>query len=326
MNPESEPVSRNPSVTTSTTAWWETPADVAVVGIASSGDELVGEAVQALGLEAAPGSTVRFPSPDGVAAEVVVAVRIGAERTAEALHVAAIAGLREARNARTVVLSFGSLDEVQIRAVAEAVCLAGYRFDRFRSTPPPAPTEAVVLCTGAAAIPEAAMPVARARTAADGVRQAKDWVNAPPQALTPELFAAEIAAQAPDGVDVEIWDEERLLAEGCAGTLAAGAGSVHPPRMVRLDYQPTDAAGHLVLVGKGVTFDSGGLSLKDMPAMKHMKFDMAGAAAVVAAVAVIARLEVPIRVTVFAPLAENPPQWLRDSTRRRRPVPQWQDR
>ncbi|MDR1833244.1 MAG: leucyl aminopeptidase [Propionibacteriaceae bacterium] len=140
---------------------------------------------------------------------------------------------------------------------------------------------------------------------------ARDWVNTPANALYPESFAENIAAHAKaSDVDFEIWDERRLAEEGFGGILSVGQGSARPPRLVRLTWEPegwTAEAGHIAFVGKGITFDSGGLDLKPPDAMYTMKYDMAGAAAVMAAVLALADLGVSVKVSGWAALAENMP-------------------
>src|SRR5690606_36773553 len=129
---------------------------------------------------------------------------------------------------------------------------------------------------------------------------ARDWVNTPPADLRPPAFAVAIKAAAPTGVRVTIWDEKKLARENCGGILGVGAGSQAPPRLVRLSYAPEGAKTDLALVGSGITFGSGGLSLKPGASMMTMKRDMGGAAAIVAVTTAIARLGLPIRVTAFA--------------------------
>jgi len=140
------------------------------------------------------------------------------------------------------------------------------------------------------------------------VRLARDLANTPSFEKAPEWMAercVEIAGTA--GLEVDVWDEGRLAAEGFGGILAVGAGSVRPPRLVRLDYTPADATRHVVLIGKGITFDSGGLSLKPADGMVAMKTDMSGGAAVIAAMSALRELGVRARVTALVPLAENMP-------------------
>jgi leucyl aminopeptidase len=148
----------------------------------------------------------------------------------------------------------------------------------------------------------------RARVVTAAVRRARDWINTPPADLTPEVFADQItAAAAAVGVEVEVLDEVALAHAGYGGIIGVGRGSANPPRLVRLAYRATQAPRHLAVVGKGITFDSGGLSLKPAEGMIGMKTDMSGAAAAVAAVLAAAELQLPIAMTVYAALAENMP-------------------
>lgn len=152
--------------------------------------------------------------------------------------------------------------------------------------------------------------VARGTTLADGVNLARRLVNASPDHLYPESFAEEAAAIAGrTGLEIEIWDEDRLRRERCEAILAVARGSIRPPRLVLLRYRgrPRASGDHpdLALVGKGVTFDSGGLSLKPSEAMMGMKMDMAGGASVLGAIATIAALKLPIDVAAGIGLVEN---------------------
>ena len=109
------------------------------------------------------------------------------------------------------------------------------------------------------------------------------------------------------GVKVEVLDEKALAKGGYGGILGVGQGSANPPRLVRISYTPKKPVTHLAFVGKGITFDSGGLSLKTASGMVSMKADMAGAAAVIGATVAIARLGLPVQVTTYAAMAENMP-------------------
>jgi leucyl aminopeptidase len=152
--------------------------------------------------------------------------------------------------------------------------------------------------------------VARGGIIADGVNLARRLVNASPDHMYPESFAEEAAAVAGrTGLEIEIWDEDRLRRERCAALLAVARGSARPPRLVLLRYRgrPRQSGDHpdLALVGKGVTFDSGGLSLKPSDSMMGMKMDMSGGASVLAAIATIAALKLPIDVVAAVGLVEN---------------------
>lgn len=160
-----------------------------------------------------------------------------------------------------------------------------------------------------------AQAVQAGATISAGVNLARRLVNTPPDDLYPQSFAEEAAAVAVrTGMEIEIWDEERLLRERCQAILAVGRGSSRPPRLVILRYRgpartasasPRTDVPDLALVGKGVTFDSGGLSLKPSDSMLTMKCDMAGGAAVLAATATIAALELPVHVVAAIGLVEN---------------------
>ncbi|WP_103062803.1 leucyl aminopeptidase [Actinomyces qiguomingii] len=166
---------------------------------------------------------------------------------------------------------------------------------------------------------DATAPIlARARVLAQAVAMARDLVNDPPAKLTPAAFADRARRAAEDAdrarkdgrLKVEVYDDERLATEGFGGIVGVGQGSVHPPRLVRLEWSPRTRGGraaHVALVGKGITFDSGGISLKPPASMPAMKSDMAGAAVVLTATLAAARLGLPVRVTAWLALAENLP-------------------
>ena len=145
-------------------------------------------------------------------------------------------------------------------------------------------------------------------TTSAAVDLAREWVNLPGNALVPESFAELVRPVAKNAkLAIEVWDDKALERDGFGGIVAVGSGSTRKPRLVKLSYAPRGAKFHLALVGKGITFDAGGLNLKPGDSMYTMKSDMAGAAAVIAATAAIAELGLRIRVTTFAALAENLP-------------------
>ncbi|MEV4806593.1 leucyl aminopeptidase [Nonomuraea sp. NPDC049421] len=147
--------------------------------------------------------------------------------------------------------------------------------------------------------------VRRAETVARAVAFARDLANTPSSVKNP-AWLAEQAQES--GVPVEVWDEERLKADGFGGILAVGQGSASPPRLIKLTYTPDEPVErHVVLVGKGITFDSGGLSLKPTDNMKTQKTDMAGGAVVIAVLKALAELKAPVRVTGLVAAAENMP-------------------
>ena len=150
--------------------------------------------------------------------------------------------------------------------------------------------------------------VSRYSLVSDAVNQARDIVNEPGSVATPEYLAetARDIAKASD-LDIKVWDEKRLQKEGFNGLLQVGRGSAYPPRLIRLAYRTRKAKGHLAFVGKGITFDTGGISIKPADKMYEMKGDMSGGAAVLYAMKAIGKLKPEVNVTGIVPTAENFP-------------------
>lgn len=138
------------------------------------------------------------------------------------------------------------------------------------------------------------------------VNAARDLLSEPPNVMNPPVLAREFQKLGrQSGLKVTVWDEKRLLKERCGGTYGVGVGAKAKPRMVIAEYNPRGAKKHLCLVGKGVTYDTGGYGLKPAASQIGMKYDMGGAAMMFGAACAISRLKVPIRITVITPLAEN---------------------
>ena len=200
-------------------------------------------------------------------------------------------------------------------AIAEGAALAAYRFDDYKSTPRPSAVDGLLVVDPTQGSSALADGIARGMRTAAAVAFARDLINTPAGDLAPaqlaERFVAEMAGTA--RTSVEVWDEERIAAERLGGLLGVSRGSLEPPRLVRATYEPAEPVSiggttpHVVLVGKGITFDSGGLSLKTAEGMSTMKTDMSGAAIVMAALSACADLGVRIKVTAIAPIAENMP-------------------
>jgi leucyl aminopeptidase len=274
------------------------------------------DVVAALGVDAAavlaarkakgePGEVVEIPvARDGV--DVVLLVGVGDGGPA-AMRKAAAALVRRSGSATGVVATVADgLAPDAVAAAAEAATLAGFSFKQ-RSEPSDKPPLAVRLVGSA----EAEGAVAEAVAIAEATCLARELAATPSLEKTPQWMVDRIRALAADAaLDVTVWDEKRLEAEGFGGISAVGRGSARPPRLVQLDYVPRGAprgasGGRIVLIGKGITFDSGGLSLKPLDNMKLMKTDMSGAAAVVATMSALKRLGVRRQVTALVPLAEN---------------------
>ena len=221
---------------------------------------------------------------------------------------AAVRALLAGRRARgtgdmRIALALPARDAAEIGAVALGGLLGGYAFRRYRTEPAPS-ADLTVLAHASDAAPAAQ----RAQVLADAVSLVRDLVNTGPSDLVPAMFAARAEQVAADGgLAITVLDEQALAEGGYGGILGVGQGSVNPPRLVRLEHAPEGAARSLVLAGKGITFDSGGLSLKPAKSMESMKSDMSGAAAVLGAMQAIAALALPVRVVGYLSIAENMP-------------------
>lgn len=205
-----------------------------------------------------------------------------------------------------VTVSLDLVEPEVVKGAAEGALLAAHRSARLARDAATPPCSAVTIV--APVRRETKDAVAAASAVAAAVCQAREWVNLPPNLLYPETFAdltREVGKEA--RLDVEVLDERALEKGGYGGHLAVGGGSQRPPRLVRATWAPRGATFHLALVGKGITFDSGGLDIKPADGMLTMKCDMAGAAAVIAAVRAIAELKLKVKVTAWAALAENMP-------------------
>ncbi|MFL6128187.1 MAG: leucyl aminopeptidase, partial [Mycobacteriales bacterium] len=196
-----------------------------------------------------------------------------------------------------------------VAAAAEGALLGAYAFTAYRSDGDSTKTAPPALVTLLVPDPDAdglAAAAHRAGVLAGAVALARDLVNTPPNDLPPAEFARRAAEAArAAGLEVEVLDEEALGAAGFGGLLGVGGGSARPPRLVRIRH--AGSGPKVALVGKGITFDSGGISIKPAAGMEQMKADMAGAAAVVAAMTAVAALDLPLEVVATVPMAENLP-------------------
>lgn len=300
-----------PEVSVSTSMPNTVRADALVLGIRTDEDKGdLAEVLDLVGFTGEEGQTLAFPSGGLVEAPMVVAVSLPAEPAPEDLRRAAARGVRAVDSSSTVAVALHPADAGDVVAIAEGVRLGTYRYDAYKSTKASkdkSSVSSVVIVSPLAQQGDVQEAVTQSTTLVEAVNIARDWVNTPPGDLRPPAFAEAISAHARDHVTVSVWDEKRLTQERCGGILGVGRGSDAPPRLVTLTYDPPGATTHLALVGKGITFDSGGLSIKPGASMQTMKMDMAGAAAVAAATVAIARLGLPIRVTTFVCIAENMP-------------------
>lgn len=296
------------------------PADALVVATAIVDGSVVilgdvPDAVRAIAAHAKPlgltgklDEVVRVPAPAGVEAAVLVLAGVGAGvPDAEALRRAAGASTRALGGGRTV-LALPADDEAAVAAVAEGALLGAYAFDRYRSSDEVARPTVLELFSPAARTRAAKEAIDRAAIVAEAINATRDLVNAAPNDLYPAAFAdiAKAAAKG-TGVKVTVLDEKALLAGGYGGIMGVGQGSTRGPRLVKVAYTPSRPAARVALVGKGITFDTGGISIKPAKGMEAMKSDMAGAAAVLGTVIAAARLGGDVAVTGYLCLAENMP-------------------
>ena len=270
----------------------------------------------ALGFDASEAATIRLTAPvDGAApGRSVLVVGLGpADRVAsETLRRAAGAAVRAAGDVvalatdlATVPLAVTAPGTDPVVAVAEGLLLGDYRFDAYRSKPAPRRL-ARALLTGLSDARAAEQSLVRARIGADATMWVRDLVNTPPKDKRPPLLAdTVVSGVAAQDITVRVLDERELEEGGYGGILGVGGGSSMKPRLVELRWQPQGATRHVALVGKGITFDTGGYSLKPTSGQETMKMDMAGAATAAAVVRAAAQLELPIAVTAVLTLAEN---------------------
>jgi leucyl aminopeptidase len=296
----------------------EVEADVLVLGVraaeggtaellAGGAGSLPGVDPVALGVGGAAGDLARIPGGGSVRAATVALVGVGRTVDADALRAAAATAVRRLAGTAHVALALPVEADGALAAVLEGAALGAYAYTEYRERTKAAQKAPVARVTvvGAAA-DEAA--VRRASVLAASVALVKDLVNAPPNDLPPAALAERAVRAAEEaGATSRVWDEAALAEGGFGGILGVGAGSVRPPRLVRVGWAPEGAATTVALVGKGITFDSGGLSLKPAASMVGMKYDMTGAATVLAAVVAAARLQLPIGVTAWLCIAENLP-------------------
>jgi len=270
-----------------------------------------------LGVTGKAGETAKIPTGGVIGSPLLVLVGLGpADKVSPSVvRRAAGAAARAVSNAATVGLALPADSPELIRAVVEGHLLGSYTFGRYKKDTATKPDEApeVVVLSALARQKDAVAAFERAQVLAAATMRVRDWVNTPANDLNPVTFVDEIVAMrdavtAPKGapsIGIEVWDEQRLATEQCGGILAVGSGSATPPRLVKLTWEPEGATKHVALVGKGITYDTGGYWIKPSSSMATMKEDMAGAATVLSALVAIAQLGLPVRVTAWAPLAEN---------------------
>lgn len=275
--------------------------------------EVGSELLELSGFEAKPGEVLVVPGPTGT----TVIVGVGpAEKVNELiLRKAAAAVIRSSWKQPSVALCL--LDAVPeghdrlaaAKALVEGAGLATYRYTQQKTNPTPCKISEVTLISDEDDPAAFGSAVGLASKVVEAVCLARDLVNEPPSSMTP-VRMAEVATEVGGrgGLQVEVIDEQMAMELGLGGLLGVSQGSDHPPRLVKMTYEPSgESKGSVALVGKGITFDSGGISLKPADSMMTMKSDMAGAAAVLATMSVLGTLKPSMRVTGYLAIAENMP-------------------
>ncbi len=282
----------------------------------------LGELLALAGATGKAEETVKLPTRTSITAPLLLAVGLGPDPTtrpadgtagapdlAEQVRRAAGAAMRALLSSATHVAT--TLSTLDLAAAVEGVVLGAYSFTDYKAAPDaPARTIGFLTDSGERGEVDEAVraTMAEAAITARAVCAARDLVNTPPNDLYPDAFARRARELAEVvGVQVEVLDEQALADAGYGGVLGVGGGSSRPPRLVRLHYRPAGATRKVALVGKGITFDTGGISIKPAANMDHMTSDMSGAAGVVAATCLAAELGLAVEIVATVPMAENMP-------------------
>ena len=253
------------------------------------------------------GQVVVVPGSVDSAFETYAFVGLGDEADSETVRQAAGWLARSVSRIDQISTTFQMVDvDGAARAFAEGFLLALYRFDKYRSEPQPPKVEIVSFVGEDVAEAKAAADAAR--PAVFGATLTRDLINEPANAKSPETLAGVAAGIAEaHSLRIRVYEPDEFAAERFGALAGVAAGAHNPARMVELWYEPENSTAFLALVGKGIVFDSGGLSLKPAASMEDMKTDMSGAAVVFGAIQAIAELGLPIKVLAITPITENMP-------------------
>ncbi|MCJ1715456.1 leucyl aminopeptidase [Curtobacterium sp. VKM Ac-2922] len=311
-----------PTLSTDSSSPSAISADVLVVGVRPGADgapatlatpatgdlgALDGLDLAAIGATGAKDQLVRIPATD-LAAGSIALIGLGSGTDAAAVRSAAGSAVRQLPQVASIALALPTDSAELVDAALEGAALGAYAFTRHKGTGTTTPARGSQAVTVLAPSSVAADATVRPAVVADAAALVRDLVNTAAGDLGPAdvaSVATDLAADLP--LTVEVLDETALAEQGFGGILGVGVGSVRPPRLVVVRYAPESATKHLALVGKGITFDSGGLSLKPAAGMLGMKTDMTGAATVLATTVAAARLGLDVKVTAWLCLAENMP-------------------
>ena len=261
--------------------------------------------LEQLGASAASESITKVAAPNGA---VFALLGLGSEKfDANALRNLGGAISRNLRAFTEVVVDLGALNKDNSLALIEGLHLGFYEYNgrKSKASIKPALLKKVTLVSDSKI---SNSELSQLQVLSEAVHVTRDLVNTPPNEMYPASMVKAVQTGTKGlGLKIQVWDEKALAKDGFGGILAVGMGSSRPPRLVKIEYKPKGAKKHLALVGKGITFDTGGLSLKPAESMVGMKYDMTGAATSYQAIVAIARLGLPVQVTAWLCLAENMP-------------------
>jgi len=259
----------------------------------------------ALGASAKLESLTKLPAPNGA---IFALLGSGSEELDEdSLRELGAAAARQLGGAKEIIFDLPTDDDRDAVSILEGALLGQYKFENVftKASKNKGPLAAV---TAISSHKVSNQQIERSRALASAVERVRNLVNTPPNLLFPKSFADFVLAETKNSdLKVTVLDEKALKAQRFGGILAVGQGSSRPPRLVKIEYTPKKAKQYLALVGKGITFDTGGISIKPAASMVGMKYDMTGAATVYQAILAIAALKLPVRVTSYLCLAENMP-------------------
>ncbi len=292
----------------------EVEADLLVVGL-YDGDELPGDLASTAGAGDAKGAFKKLMllHPERPGRALVVGLGKSEEMDAERARIAAALAAREAKRLKAASIAWAlpqsADDEATAAALVTGTILGGWSFDRYRSRDPEDPPPTQIETLAVLADDALAGAVEAARVCAEAQNRARDLQSLPSNVATPSYLAqrAEEIAAAHDAVSVEVMGREQIAAKEMGGLVAVSQGTEEEPKLIVLRYSGGGTSPTLGFVGKGVTFDTGGISLKPSGSMHEMKMDMSGAAAVLEAVGAIAELGLPANLIAVVPSTENMP-------------------
>lgn len=288
--------------------------DIVSNGLPTATINKIKSALKSVGAKGGAEEVVRIPAGNFANATVIVGVGLGSIRhgiSERQLRHSAGAAIRSLAGFKKVTLTLPASYPAAAEAILEGAALGAYSFTHHRHATmnkQASPVRSITLFAHEARTADFRAALNRARIVSQATAFARNVINYSPLHLPPaELAQAAKELLSDTSVKVTVLDEKALARDGYGGILAVGQGSSRPPRLIRMSYTPKNPVKHIALVGKGITFDTGGISIKPAPSMHEMKADMSGAAAVIAAIKAIAELELPVQVTAYAACAENMP-------------------